>query len=92
MAKRQDNIFGSFTEAVLDRQREQAEIKAVAVKGETSEAPMRKRGPNATTMTLAISGEDKAKLKAFAARNYISVSDLLHMWIERYCTDENLRR
>ena len=71
--------------------REQAEIKAVAIKDEKAETPTRKRGPNATTMTLAISGEDKAKLKEYAARNYISVSDLLHIWIREHCTDESLR-
>ncbi len=91
MAKKQDNMFGAFGEAVADREQEQAKIKAVAV-GDKDEAPMRKRGPNATTMTLSISGEDKQKLKAYAAQNYISVSDLLHIWIERYCTDEGLRR
>lgn len=90
MAKKQDNMFGAFGEAVVDRQREQAETRAVAV-GDKSEVPTRKRGPNATTMTLAISGEDKAKLKEYAARNYISVSDLLHIWIREHCTDESLR-
>jgi hypothetical protein len=44
-----------------------------------------KRGENATTLTTTISREDKVKLKTYAAKRGIPVSDILHEWIEREC-------
>lgn len=38
-----------------------------------------------TTMTLSISEEDKYAVKRFALEHGVTVSDLLHMWIERDC-------
>ena len=45
----------------------------------------KKRGDNATTITLSISAEDKTRMKRHAARNIMSASDLLHKWIEENC-------
>lgn len=83
MAGQKDNMFGSFGSAAEIRKQDQQEIKA-AVLGE--EKP-RKRGANATTMTLAISQEDKQLVKSYAAKKSVTVSDLLHYWINEYCKD-----
>lgn len=50
-------------------------------------ARLKKRGADGTVMTLSISQEDKAKVKAWAAKHGMSVSDLLHRWIEERCAD-----
>lgn len=81
-----------FAAAVQQRQQEQQEIEA-AVTGTTAPAQqqaggrLKKRGADATTMTLAISKEDKAKVKAWAAQHSTTVSDLLHNWIEEKCSE-----
>lgn len=77
-----------FAAAVQQRQREQQKIEAT-VTGGTSREPVRarKRGDGATTMTLAISREDKAVVKTWAARHSTTVSDLLHGWIAEHCKD-----
>lgn len=51
----------------------------------TGEKRMRKRGAGATTMTLSISAEDKMRVKAYAASQATTVSDLLHQWIAEKC-------
>ena len=80
------NLFGSFGAAVEDRQTEQTRIEAVAVKAE-KEPRNRKRGVDATTMTLTISLADKKRVKAYAAEKNTTVSDLLHQWIEIHCVE-----
>lgn len=80
--KKSENMFGSFGAAAIKREHEQAQIEA-AVTG--SGHVLRKRGAGATTMTLAISAEDKQRVKEYAAKNNTSVSDLLHKWIDESC-------
>lgn len=80
-----------FAAAAQQRQQEQQQIEA-AVTGAPAPAQqaggrLKKRGENATTMTLAISKEDKARVKAWAAQHSTTVSDLLHKWIMENCTD-----
>ena len=86
MAKKQDqdNIVGSFGVAAEERVHEQQNIQAEAM----GEEKIRKRGKGATTMTLAISAEDKALVKMYAAKQATTVSDLLHRWIQEYCIEE----
>lgn len=75
-------MFGSFGKAAVEREAEQANIAATV----TGAVPvLRKRGAGATTMTLSISAEDKQRVKEFAARQSLTVSDLLHEWIVKYC-------
>ena len=80
-----------FAAAVQQRQQEQQEIEAAVtgamVSGTTAGGRLKKRGENATTMTLAISKEDKATVKPWAAQHSTTVSDLLHKWIMENCTD-----
>lgn len=87
-AKAKGNMFAA---AVQQRQQEQQEIEA-AVTGAPAPAQqaggrLKKRGEDATTMTLAISKEDKATVKAWAAQHSTTVSDLLHKWIMENCTE-----
>lgn len=81
MAKKQGNMFGSFGQAVEDREQEQQKIQAT-VTGSQMDPQLRKRGPGATTMTLTISQEDKQFIKSYAAMRSTTVSDLLHAWID----------
>lgn len=77
-----------FSAAAQKRLQEQQSIEAVITNSAGLDAGrFRKRGPDATTMTLAISKKDKQCVKAWAARHSTTVSDLLHNWIEEYCTD-----
>lgn len=76
------NMFKSFGAAADERERDQAHLEATLT-GQTSPRP-RKR-VNATTITLVISQADKDRVKAFALEQNVSVSDLLHRWIEDYC-------
>ena len=82
--KQKPNMFAA---AAQQRQQEQQEIEAAVTGAPVSQAGgrMKKRGADATTITLAISKEDKARVKAWAARNSTTVSDLLHKWIEENC-------
>lgn len=78
-----------FAAAAQQRQQEQQQIEA-AVTGVSVQqigGRLKKRGKDATTMTLAISKEDKATVKAWAAQHSTTVSDLLHKWITENCTD-----
>ena len=40
---------------------------------------------NATTLTVSISRADKELVKMYAYRHSLSVSDLIHMWINEKC-------
>lgn len=82
MAKKQGNMFGSFGQAVEDREQEQAKIEATVTTAVQVAPQNRKRGAGATTMTLAISQEDKQFIKSYAAMRSTTVSDLLHAWID----------
>lgn len=87
--KTRKNMFSS---AAGQRVQVQGEIEAAARRASQarSSAPVldpdknyRKRGENSSTFTMAISRDDKAKLKYFAARRGLNASDLLHLWIAR---------
>ena len=82
MAKKQGNMFGSFGQAVEDREQEQQKIQATVTTAVQTVPQNRKRGAGATTMTLAISQEDKQFIKSYAAMRSTTVSDLLHAWID----------
>lgn len=70
-----------FAAAASQREREQAKIESDVI-GSQPEKP-KKRGANATTITLTISREDKVLAKVIAARRGLTVSDLLHFWIHQ---------
>lgn len=85
MAKSKENIFRT---AVQRREQEQQQIEGVVTgrpNGLTPGGKVKKRGENATTLTLSCSMEDKLILKAYAASQSMSVSDLLHRWIKEHC-------
>ncbi|MCD7746335.1 MAG: hypothetical protein LUI13_13830 [Lachnospiraceae bacterium] len=71
------NMFGSFGTAVESREQEQKKVEATA-KGQPA---VRKRGAGATTITLAISQDDKMKFKVYAGSHMTTMSDMLHAWI-----------
>lgn len=81
--KQKPNMFA----AAVQRQEEQKEIEtAVTIKADkNNKIVCKKRGSDATTITLSISKEDKVKVKSYAAKNSKAVSDLLHQWIEDNC-------
>lgn len=80
-------LKGNMFAAAAQRQQEQQKIEAAVTNTSVPSAPgrLKKRGENATTMTLAISKEDKAKVKSWAAQHSTTVSDLLHQWITENC-------
>lgn len=47
----------------------------------------KKRGYGATSITLAISAEDKKTVKMYALHKNMTVSDLLHEWIGEHCRE-----
>jgi len=83
------NMFGGFGVAAQQRKEQQQQLEA-AVTGQTvagaASGQARKRGTGATTITLAISGEDKARFKAWAATHGTTMSDMLHDWIVGNCS------
>jgi hypothetical protein len=87
--KRQNNMFGGFGVAAQQRKEQQEQIEAAVtgrpVSGVPSVGREKKRGEDATTITLAISREDKALLKSWAATHGTTMSDMLHDWIVRTC-------
>lgn len=91
MAK-QKNMFGSFGAAVEQREQEQQQIEAVVTGKSQTQSPAKAVGrprkrQDATQITLIISKADKEKVKAYAFNHAVTVSDLLHRWIEENCTD-----
>ncbi len=82
-----------FSIAAQKREQQQRQIEAAVVQkltvptGLTPKGKLRKRGDNATTMTLSCSLEDKIIIKSYAARHGLSVSDLLHSWIMQHCIE-----
>ncbi|MDE7243325.1 MAG: hypothetical protein K2O18_05010 [Oscillospiraceae bacterium] len=80
-----------FAAAAQRREQEQQEIEA-AVTGKPASDPAltpsgryRKRGADATTLTVCIKREDKIRIKQCAAAKCMTVSDLMHELIEKYC-------
>lgn len=87
--KQKGNMFGSFGVAAQERQKEQEQIEATV----TGKEPLKNVGrprkrQDATSITLVISEADKAKVKAYAFKHSITVSDLLHTWITEFCKKE----
>lgn len=85
MAKKVD-FFERFSE---DRQTGQAEIEAEL----TGKPVERKKGrpkkrEDITTLTLSISRKDSERIKAYAFGKSLSVSDVLHLWIDEHCGQE----
>lgn len=81
------NMFGGFGAAAQQRKEQQLEAAVTGqpvASGASGQA--RKRGTGATTITLAISGEDKALFKAWAATHGTTMSDVLHDWIVANCS------
>ena len=81
MAGKKGNIFGEYVD-----QRKQAQEKieaAVTGNKRPSSGRVRKRGADATTITLSISREDKDRVREIAEREGASISDLLHQWIRK---------
>ena len=83
------NMFGGFGAAAQQRKEQQKEIEAAVTgqpaSGAATLGQSRKRGTGATTITLSISGEDKARFKAWAATHGTTMSDMLHDWIVQTC-------
>ena len=90
MAKNQDNIFGSFGADVTQREQEQRQIEA-AVTGKPAHPAIagrpRKR-VDGTSMSISISKADKERVKRYAFDHSVSVSDLIHVWINQHCVEE----
>ncbi|MBQ1487857.1 MAG: hypothetical protein IIZ41_03740 [Lachnospiraceae bacterium] len=57
----------------------------MVIASEKSTGKLKKRGADATTITLSISMEDKELAKKLAADCNASVSDMLHKWIRQEC-------
>ena len=73
-----------FEQAAVKRQQEQKTIEA-AVLGKPAQKDTwraRKRGDDATSITLSISREDKERVNVLAEKRGLSISDLLHFWIQ----------
>ena len=61
------NMFGGFGAAAQQRKEQQQQLEAAVTGQPVSGAALgqsRKRGTGATTITLAISGEDKARFRS----------------------------
>lgn len=100
MAKQETNMFGSFGAAAEQRQAEQQRIEARVTgqaappepraarraSGAASSGRPRKR-LDATTMTISISQADKDQVKSYAFAHAVTVSDLIHTWINEHCVD-----
>ena len=90
MAKSQGNIFGSFGQDAVEREEQQRQIEA-AVTGKPSSPAVsgrpRKR-VDATTMSISISKADKLLVKRYAFEHTVTVSDLIHIWINQHCVED----
>lgn len=96
MAKQGENLFGSFDLAATARQREQQRIEARVTGQAAPPEPKGRAVPlgrprkrlEATSMTISISQADKDLVKSFAFRHALTVSDLIHTWINEHCTED----
>ena len=94
MAKDKGNMFGSFDKASEARAQEQKAIEA-AVTGKAAPAPVAKssavgrprKRQDATSMTICISQADKELVKSYALAHAVTVSDLIHRWIQETCNE-----
>lgn len=99
MAKQdKGNMFGSFAKSVAEREQEQRAIEA-AVTGKAAPEPAAKsvmktpgvgrprKRVDATSMTICISQADKELVKAYALAHAVTVSDLIHKWIQETCDE-----
>lgn len=75
------NIFAAASDK---RKKEQAQINA-AVTGTPEPAPA--TSPR-TTMTIAMSTEEKRMLKQFAAAQGKTTAAIVQGWINQYCTNQ----
>ena len=66
-----------FDDAVDKRNKEQSEITAHVTSNE--ERSMK--------MTLSITPNDRILVKTYAIRNNLTVSELFHKWISKYCAE-----
>lgn len=77
-------------QAVPEAEAEKAPAKpGKARKAPSGAAPLgrpRKR-LDATTMTISISQADKDQVKSYAFAHAVTVSDLIHTWINLHCTE-----
>ncbi len=101
------NMFGSFGQAVAEREQEQKRIEA-EVTGRTAPEPAGGKSVTAgkpaarpraaatgrprkrvapTCMTISISQADKDLVKDYAFAHAVTVSDLIHTWINENCTE-----
>ena len=94
MAKGQDNIFGAFGNDLAAREQEQARTEAIVTGKRTEEEDHpalvgrpRKR-IDATSMSISISRADKMLVKRYALDHAVTVSDLIHLWINQHCVEE----
>ena len=87
MAGKQKNMFDGYGVAAQQRKEQQEKIEAAVMGKPTPAAASRKRGEDATTITLAISREDKVLLKSWAAAHGTTMSEMLHGWIVQTCIE-----
>lgn len=64
---------------------EKASAKARKAPSNTTPSGRPRKRMNATTMTICISREDKDLVKDYAFRNAMTVSDLIHKWVQTEC-------
>lgn len=88
MAK--ENMFAKMTSEREEQQKTlEAKLSGEPVQTEREkilQGRPRKR-QNATTMTISLSQEDKEKIKLYAFSKSLTVSDLIHQWIEQNCIE-----
>ena len=70
-----------FDEAVEQREKEQSQVQAVI----TGNAP--EKTERTMKMTFSISPNDRILVKTYAIRRNITVSDLFHQWINKFCSE-----
>ena len=89
MAKNQDNMFGSFGSSLNERVHEQAHTEAVVTgqKPHPGTVGRPRKRVNAVTMSISISEADKLLVKRYAFDHALTVSDLIHTWINQHCVE-----
>ena len=70
-----------FDEAVEKREKEQTQVTAVV----TGNAP--EKTERTMKMTFSISPQDRTLVKIYAIRHNLTVSDLFHKWINKFCAE-----
>lgn len=72
--------------AAEPKQKPKSKPKSKPARSPVSGRP-RKR-VDATSMTISISQADKDLVKEYAFKNAVTVSDLIHTWINEHCTED----